>query len=173
MYFVSIVIGVILVISSLFLIRMEFNRAVNSQAQMIEQSRVYKDADLFQLLENLQLSIDEMNTAFYDIAQDLEGKYSLHEREIEDLNVAFNKLQHGLSDKTAPIMNNIDENIKTMTLIKEQKNEIEMPMEIQEEKTDKRSEIIRLRSRGFPIAQIAKDLDMGVGEVQLLLRLKQ
>ncbi len=173
MYFVSIIIGLILVISSLFMIRREFNKAVNSQAQMIEQSRVYKDADLFQLLENLQLSIDEMNTAFYDIAQDLEGKYSLHEKEIEDLNKALFQLQHHFSEKTAPTVNAIEQNIKVMAQIKEQKKDIEITREIHEEKTDKRSEIIRLRSRGIPIAQIAKDLDMGVGEVQLLMRLKQ
>lgn len=164
MYFVSIVIGLILVISSLFMIRREFNKAVNAQAQMIEQSRVYKDTDLFQLLENLQLSIDEMNTAFYDIAQDLEGKYSMHEKEIEDLNNAL---------KTSPIVNSIGENLKVMTEIKELKKDSDIIGKIQEEKSDKRSEIIRLRSRGIPIAQIAKDLDMGVGEVQLLLRLKQ
>jgi L-lactate utilization protein LutC len=173
MYFVSIVFGLILVISSLFMIRREFNRAVNTQAQMIEQSRVYKDADLFQLLENLQLSIDEMNTAFYDIAQDLEGKYSLHEKEIVDLNKALIQLQDRLSEKQAPMVNAVEENIKVMTQIKEQKKDMETTKEIREEKTDRRSEIIRLRSSGIPIAQIAKDLDMGVGEVQLLLRLKQ
>lgn len=173
MYFVSIVIGLILVISSLFMIRREFNRAVNTQAQMIEQSRVYKDADLFQLLENLQLSIDEMNTAFYDIAQDLEGKYSLHEKEIADLNMALIQLQGRLSEKQTPMVNAVEENIKVMTQIKEQKKDMETTKEIREEMTDRRSEIIRLRSSGVPIAQIAKDLDMGVGEVQLLLRLKQ
>ena len=173
MYFVSIVIGLILVISSLFMIRMEFNKAVNSQAQMIEQSRVYKDADLFQLLENLQLSIDEMNTAFYDIAQDLEGKYSLHEKEIQDLNETLNLLQQRFSEKTMPTVNVIEENIKVMTQLKEQKKDTGIEREIPAEKIDKRSEIIRLRSRGISIAQIAKDLDMGVGEVQLLLRLKQ
>ncbi|MDW7660975.1 MAG: hypothetical protein SCL54_06025 [Bacillota bacterium] len=173
MYFVSIVIGLILVISSLFMIRREFNKAVNSQAQMIEQSRVYKDADLFQLLENLQLSIDEMNTAFYDIAQDLEGKYSLHEKEIQDLNETLNLMQQRFSEKTKPTVNAIEENIKVMTQLKDQKNDTVIEREIHEEKIDKRSEIIRLRSRGIPIAQIAKDLDMGVGEVQLLLRLKQ
>lgn len=173
MYFVSIVIGLILVISSLFLIRWEFNKAVNSQAQMIEQSRVYKDSDLFQLLENLQLSIDEMNTAFYDIAQDLEGKYSLHEKEIEDLKKAMFQIQGRLSDKSTPVVNMVEENLKAMTQIKEIKKEIEATIEISPNKTDKRSEIIRLRSRGIPIAQIAKDLDIGVGEIQLLLRLKQ
>ncbi|MBE0450174.1 MAG: hypothetical protein IBX70_04920 [Clostridia bacterium] len=173
MYFVSIVIGLILVISSLFMMRREFNKAVNTQAQMIEQSKVYKDADLFQLLENLQLSIDEMNTAFYDIAHDLEGKYSLHEKEITDLRKTMNQLQKYLSEKQIQMGNAVEENIKVMTQIKEQKKDIETTMEISEEKTDRRSEIIRLRKSGIPIAQIAKDLDMGVGEVQLLLRLKQ
>jgi hypothetical protein len=114
-----------------------------------------------------------MNTAFYDIAQDLEGKYSLHEKEIQDLNETLNLMQQRFSEKTKPTVNTIEENIKVMTQLKDQKNEPVIEREIHEEKIDKRSEIIRLRSRGIPIAQIAKDLDMGVGEVQLLLRLKQ
>lgn len=173
MYFVSIVIGLIIVISSLFLIKMEFNKAVNTQAQMIEQSRVYKDADLFQLLENLQLSIDEMNTAFYDIAQDLEGKYSLHEKEIEDLKNALLHLNSKAPEKTLTIKDSLEDNLKVMTQIKERKIDAGFTEDQRDEKPDKRSEIIRLRSRGISIAQIAKDLDMGVGEVQLLLRLKQ
>jgi TolA-binding protein len=173
MYFVSIVIGLILVISSLFMIRKEFNRAINTQAQMIEQSKVYKESDLFQLLENLQLSIDEMNTAFYDIAQDLEGKYSLHEKEIEDLKAILKKYSARASENTSVKMNPVEENIKAMTEIKSQKKDNQIYEVIQDEKLDKRSEIIKLRSLGIPIAQIAKDLNMGVGEVQLLLRLKQ
>ncbi len=173
MYFVSIVIGLILVISSLFMIRREFNKAAITQAQMIEQSRVYKDADLFQLLENLQLSIDEMNIAFYDIAQDLEGKYSLHEKEIEELKKTLIQTKEFVSEKKSETKFSVEKNLKVMAEIKEQRNETELSEVCLDEKLDKRSEIIKLRSRGLPIAQIAKDLDMGVGEVQLLLRLKQ
>jgi len=85
----------------------------------------------------------------------------------------LNLLQHHFSEKTAPQVNAIEENIKVMTQLKEQKKDTGIEREIPAEKIDKRSEIIRLRSRGISIAQIAKDLDMGVGEVQLLLRLKQ
>ena len=94
MYIVSFVIGLIIVISSIFLIRHEFNKAIRSQKLLLEQSKVYKGSDLFDLLESLQTSIDDMNRAFYEIAGDLEGKYSVHEKEIQILNEQSLRIQN-------------------------------------------------------------------------------
>ena len=93
MYMVSFTIGLIIVISSLFLMRNELNRAIKKQEQILEQSKLYKEGDLFNLLEALQVSIDEMNRAFYEIADDLEGKYSIHEKEINDLAQLVNDIK--------------------------------------------------------------------------------
>ncbi len=145
MYFISFVIGLILVIGSLFLIRRELTRAVNIQNAMLEQSKFYRKDDLFETLENLKLSIDEMNHAFYDIANDLEGKYSLHEKDIHDLKMRLHEPRLDL---------NIPE-ISTPSKDEELINRITYE-----------------RSQGKTLMQIAKELDMGYGELQLLLQLK-
>ncbi len=206
MYLVSIIIGLIIVISSIFLIRSELNRAVRSQAMLLQQSRVYKDADLFELLESLQSSIDEMNRAFYDIANDLEGKYSIHEKEINLLNekvemhlsklanhekkiIAIEKV-FGNQTKQVPsksVKDNI-EHMNTITYSASQIDNRENISELTENKPairdpaisavdDSESEvltkIIELRSKGKTLPQIAKELGIGMGELQLLISLKK
>ena len=108
MYLVSFLIGLIIVISSIFLIRREFNQAVRSQKMLLNQSKVYKDTDLFELLEGLQLSIDEMNRAFYDIADDLEGKYSIHEKEIRLLEEAILDVKKTIAKLASTKKTNVD-----------------------------------------------------------------
>ena len=92
MYIVSFILGLIIVFSSIFLIRRELNRALLKQSQFIEHAKVYQQEDLFSMLETLQLSIDEMNRAFYDIANDMEGQMSIHQKEIEILQSEVQKL---------------------------------------------------------------------------------
>ena len=190
MYLVSFLIGLIIVISSIFLIRREFNRAVRSQKMLLDQSKVYKEADLFELLEGLQLSIDEMNRAFYDIADDLEGKYSIHEKEIRileetilDVKKAFAKLS--ITNKTidTPMQMSSKERIEQMNVnsIKskgESVNIVETSV-VEVNTLDKSTEtdlidrIIALRSQGKQLPQIAKELGIGMGELQLLISLKK
>lgn len=172
MFLVSFFIGLIVVISSIFLIRQEFNRAVRSQKMILEQSKVYKDEDLFALLESLQLSVDEMNRAFYEIAADLEGKYSVHEKEIELINNRLLSLQANKKQKTEDL--SIKAAIQAM-----QSN----PVSLSEKDTitpqnSSREDIlldkiIDMRSEGKPLNQIAKELGIGMGELQLLLTLKK
>jgi hypothetical protein len=172
MYFLSISLGLILVISSLFLIRYELNRALHTKAQIIEQSKVYKEEDLFNLLESMQVSIDEMNRAFYDIAADLEGKYSVHEKEIQDLQKLFIELKKLL--ETAQKSHEVEE--VTLNKANDQINfisespKIAIDLDIKE---SKRLEVHQLKRQGKSASQIARDLDMGIGEVQLLLKLNR
>lgn len=206
MYLISIIIGLIIVISSIFLIRSELNRAVRSQAMLLQQSRVYKDADLFELLESLQSSIDEMNRAFYDIADDLEGKYSIHEKEIHLLNekveMHLSKLANhekkiiviektfGAKSQQVPsksVKENID-HMNTIAYSASQKDYRENTSELTENQPAKSepaisvvddndsevlTKIIELRSKGKTLPQIAKELGIGMGELQLLISLKK
>ena len=191
MYLVSFLIGLIIVISSIFLIRREFNQAVRSQKMLLNQSKVYKDTDLFELLEGLQLSIDEMNRAFYDIADDLEGKYSIHEKEIRLLEEAILDVKKTIAKLASTKKTNVEtplqmssrERIEHMNEISvkvkgESVNVIETPIDVVNA-TDNRSEsdlidrIIALRSQGKQLPQIAKELGIGMGELQLLISLKK
>lgn len=172
MFLVSFFIGLIVVISSIFLIRQEFNRAVRSQKMILEQSKVYKDEDLFALLESLQLSVDEMNRAFYEIAADLEGKYSVHEKEIELINNRLLSLQANKKQKT--------EDLSTKAAIQAmQSNPVSLTEKdaITPQNSSREDilldKIIDMRSEGKPLNQIAKELGIGMGELQLLLTLKK
>jgi len=198
MYLVSFIIGLFIVISSVLLIRSELNRAVRSQALLLQQSRVYKDTDLFELLESLQSSIDEMNRAFYDIASDLEGKYSIHEKEIQILNdqakVHLSKLANhekkiiGLEKTTILPMpvKSVKDNIEQMNTnankatqteknasqIDRGENELSK-VAINDRDSEVLTKIIELRSMGKSLPQIAKELGIGMGELQLLISLKK
>ena len=192
MYIVSFIIGLIIVVSSIFLIRHEFNKAIRSQKTLLEQSRVYKGSDLFELLESMQLSIDEMNRAFYDIAGDLEGKYSIHEKELQLLSEKLEQLstitnqfnlirQMGTSERdnkiNAPEVKPLSEHIEKMKSIKlfEQNEPDEALAQSQflSEETEKMEKIVLLRSQGYTLPQIAKELGIGMGEIQLLINLKK
>lgn len=203
MYIVSFVIGLIIVISSIFLIRHEFNKAIRSQKTLLEQSRVYKGSDLFELLESMQLSIDEMNRAFYDIAGDLEGKYSIHEKELQLLTEKLEQLaavtnqfnltrQNAISDRESK-MNVTEEkplsaHIEKMkaqkllereayeedfNLMKFENSETTVQSASMSEDTEKMEKIVHLRSQGYTLPQIAKELGIGMGEIQLLINLKK
>lgn len=207
MYIVSFVIGLIIVVSSIFLIRYEFNKAVRNQALLLEQSKLYKNSDLFNMLESLQTSIDEMNRAFYDIASDLEGKYSIHEKEIEMINQMLETLKKQVvssnlgseisknisRDITKEVSNEIKININQMNKklaataelsadVKTYSNQVKEDIYIQKKEKEKNQntkeqelidQVIEMRSRGKTLAQIAKELGIGMGEIQLLLSLKK
>lgn len=163
MYIVSFVLGLIIVVSSIFLIRRELNRALLKQSQFIEQSKVYKQDDLFSMLEALQLSIDEMNRAFYDIAGELEGQLSIHQKEIELLQ------EHNRKHPESEQKPKTRERIEVMQAPTPSINN-DPPSQSEALIID---QIIEMRSRGLPLTQIAKELGIGMGELQLLLTLKK
>ena len=203
MYLVSITIGLIIIISSLFLIRKEFNRAVRSQSMLLEQAAFYKKDDLFNILETLQTTIDSMNQAFYDISGDLEGKYSIHEKElqllqsqVQDLiksNHALTKMTSSNSEasyirvgdnnkQSATTTQNISDHLKRMTQSMEmnkKNDEFEPLASSNQPSVQTRDEsaliekITTMRSQGLSLNQIAKELGIGMGEVQLLIQLKK
>lgn len=196
MYLVSFIIGLIVVISSIFLIRHELNKAVRQQAQLLEQSRLYKGADLFEMLENLQMSLDEMNRSFYEIADDLEGKYSIHEKEIQNISEYIESLKQSQSkikqerlsvkeqlvnmsfkpEKLETIDNAVRDPIKQPDYIQPETKPLVENKPLFEGKAEKNQQqlvdtITLLRSQGLTLTQIAKELDMGLGEIQLLIAL--
>jgi len=213
MYLVSILIGLVIVISSLFLMRREFNRAIRSQSLLLDQSSLYKDSDLFEILESLQSSIDGMNQAFYDIANDLEGKYSIQSKELELLqeksqaqemilntlsakikkNHLDNSVISGSFSDVNPLsrvknINSSPENtvddINSTKDIKTHVNDLneirknqarlkDITIDNTDEEQDLLEKITTLRSQGYTLNQIAKELEIGMGEIQLLIQLKK
>lgn len=203
MYFISLFIGLLIVGIALVLIRREFNRAIHSQSQLLEQAHFYKNEDLFELLESLQLSIDEMNRAFYEIASDLEEKYSLHEKEIELLQDAIEKTKQkaiqfheirgnlDMMDQSQPPISvphfsenskKEEENSEIVKNLPQDKDSVRYQKTIQNEKESAsigdehaalRARAVALRSEGKSLQQIAKTLGIGYGELQLLLLIRK
>ncbi len=187
MYIINIIAGLIIVISSLFMIRREMNRAYLKREQMLEHSKVYREEDLFKLLEDLQLSIDEMNRAFYEIAGDLEGKYAVHEKEIELISASIEAIKQNAVavdiKKEAKVATEAVSDIKKVVMHhrsvmhhnhksrEAEQPARELPVAFVAEELDVRSKVIELRSQGMSLKNIARELHIGMGEVQLLIQL--
>lgn len=73
MWFVAILAGVLSVLFGVLILRRELNTALRIAP------RAGGDAEEF------RRELEEMNSSFFDIANDLEGKYSVHEKQIQDM----------------------------------------------------------------------------------------
>lgn len=168
------------------MIRFELNRVILKREQLLEHSKVYKEEDLFALLESLQTSIDEMNSAFYEIASDLEGKYSQHEKEIQLLEEkVLTILTMPRGDEVLKGSPKKEPETKVYTpkshaekmdqlrqeVLVEAKEVADLPLVMDEQAMTLREKVIKRRSEGVPLKAIAKEFDMGIGELQLLIQL--
>ena len=198
MFVVSFIIGLVIVISSIFMLRRELNKATYTRSQLLEQSKVYNNEDLLRLLEDLQLSINDMNNSFYEIVNEIEGNVSLNGKEIEDLTKQVEFVMEKLKAQDAfkdHVKTEIRDNLKIMSNIKQATPsstssvlEIETIHETlkkpdvsaeklvldwkEQSKNDKTiAEITTLRSQGYSLTEIAKKLGMGMGEIQLLINM--
>lgn len=204
MFIVSIVIGVLIVLSAIFLLRREFLNAVQKQGVFMEQAKIYGNENLNALLLDLQKSIDDMNRAFYEIANDLEGKYSVHEKMISDLEKQWQNVAlqfEALSDNTytaSDSKKHTRETIKiyepTTPQVEFEENNFTTPVE---EKTpdfeddinerlsadenavfeslvadDDMNQILKLAEQGLDKRQIAREMGMGLGALDLMLKMK-
>ena len=106
-----------------------------------------------QYLRKVEEELDDLNAAYYEIVSDLEGKYSVHDKEIE-------LLQEKLETLNQPI--------KKGGLVHEERSE-----KVLDEQEKICIEAIRMRQAGQSLGQIAKALNMGVGELQLILKTKK
>ena len=97
--------------------------------------------------------VDDLNAAYYEIVSDLEGKYSIHDKEIEILQEKLEAIQ-------VPR--------KQVSAIKSAINEKEL-----DEQERICLEAVRMRQEGLSMGQIARELNMGIGELQLLLKTKR
>lgn len=226
MFILSIVSGVLIILSAVFLLRKEFLKAVKQQNVYLEQAKVFDKENLSVLLLDMQKSIDDMNQAFYDIANDLEGKYSIHERELMDVIKEVGTLSENIrkisnhvetlsgsvnqvSDRMEQVNIGVQEEkvlIDVAPLIQESTNaidvdldshipsenleyeentthvaqndvdnlEIQAPIPSRErshEDTEMIDKILSLAKLGYDKRQIAKELGMGLGALELIIKL--
>ncbi|MDO4799941.1 MAG: hypothetical protein Q4A52_05425 [Bacillota bacterium] len=71
--------GLLITLLAIVLLRRELNRSIRISARSAGG--------------NADARIDELNEAFFDIANDLEGKYSVHDKQIADLEAQLQELK--------------------------------------------------------------------------------
>jgi hypothetical protein len=159
--FVSISIGLFIAIFSLIMIRREVMKA--SFFKHVKLSDSISD-DVIKRIQAIEVSIEEMNQSYYDIVGDLEGKYSVHEKELEILENKMNEATQ-LAKELSRMLNYQGKEIASI-------REPVVQETITEETTETDSlqnEILRLHSLGYDEYQIAKKLNKGVREIKMIM----
>lgn len=158
--FVFFTIGILIIIVSIFFIVRQPDQT-DIQEEFIEN-----DDELVITIESLENIIDDINHTFNNTISEMEKKYELLESKIQhvDKKVLENYVNNLQSnDKiTDKYENNPNNNIDIKSYI-EKKNDVHC----------KHSKITELKNKGLSIQQIAKELDMGTGEVILILNLNK
>ncbi len=88
----SIIVGVTIVLVSTLLIRRELLRASRDQKRSFNSLSDENVDQVMQYLKKVEKELDDLNAAYYEIVSDLEGKYSVHDKEIELLQEKFETL---------------------------------------------------------------------------------
>jgi len=203
----SILLGASIVVGALFLLRREFKQAyfIGPKTES-NLSDVDTQASVLESIDKVEQGFMEMSEAFYDISGDLEGKYSVHEKElsllenrilalektVKEQEIHIKKLEKQMEkgpslkkkpEKIAEPTETIDK--KESLEIKEDAFDLESRIEYrgnpqneskevnEPEATDTKGQIIALRSKGYSLKQIAKELNIGLGEIQLILNMKR
>lgn len=137
---------------------------------------------LIEQMQALENKVDEMNQSFYDIVNDLEGKYSIHEKEIELLEERLKQT----SDMTKDINQLLNIQGKEIASIKapepekgrsvyqpSQEDDVKIFQPSVRPKSDEaevvKNEIIRLKALGYDEQAIARALGKGVREIKMLM----
>lgn len=161
MYIISFILGVIIVIISIFLIRNEFKKSLDFRLSNLGDFSDFEKRELVKKVEQLQKELDELNNSFYEITNDLEGKFSLNSRQIRKLK---EKVENDYSRNYKE--NEKDENIKEYNK-KEKDSKI---VNIANSKIDY-EEIKRLKNQNYTLNEIAKKLDVGIRELNIMMNL--
>lgn len=159
--FMSITIGLIITIFSFIMIRKEVMKA--SFFKHVKLSDSISD-DVIHRLQDIEHALEEMNQSYYDIVSDLEGKYSVHEKEIELLDHKLNDV-HEMSKDLSRMLNYQGKEIASIR----EPEPIEVPKRAVQSKETLKDEIARLVALGYDENQIAKKLNKGIREIRMIM----
>ena len=178
----SIILGIFIVIISLILLRKELQDSFFS----IKGNKTNNDnVVVYDEIVKIEEIINSMNEAFYDLIEDMEGRSSLHDFEIKSINEKVDKIEDelfSLKKEVQEIENikNKDENIILPEINKQAEDYIERESiegnyvgKHEKEDTNIKDKIVLLRSKGLSVSQIAKELGLGIGEINLILNMKK
>lgn len=177
-------VGILSVAGGVWILKREFDTAIRSiPTRNLDNT------------EAIRRELDELNSSFFDIANDLEGKYSVHEKQIRDMefiledytNRQIDKMKHRSVRRTdrspealPPFGDSSSPKDVPRQRIQEpvpeiadgaESDEMIPPQAIKREKILFR-DACKLLDEGLSMAEAAKVLEIGVGELQLILGMK-
>jgi len=218
----SIILGVLIVFISYLVFLREMKKSRNILENKYSFINDENTKEILKGLNRVDNIINDLNRAFYDIVSDLEGKYSIHDKEMELLHEKFEIIEKKIIDLELTSKNSkkkieiiekkekvSTENLKyknikeihqdTKSICKKQDTELIYEKQDVDEKNANqissnskneydnlklstlnnfekeliRKKIIELRRNGYTLSQIAKKLEIGIGELQLVLNIKK
>lgn len=157
---------------------------------------------IIKYLDDMEVQINGMNEAFYDLISDLEGSYSVHEKEISLMAERLKKMEGQMSMLTSEVRIEMPatelkntKKVKAYQASNDRMTYRSEPM-MQEvapafrnrtesaappnkgmlglsppEAIAMKQKILELRKEGKNLSQIAKELNVGIGELQLFIKL--
>lgn len=201
--------GLGLAIWSLYLIRKDIERGNIELTKGLSGVSDHNLERIVHYLDELEKQMADMNIAFYDLVSDLEGNFSVHDKELQLMSERVEKMEKQLKMLTSEVriehpvsgvqpakvhsqkikayhqeVNKVPETPKQTErpLAKEGlESEVKAPMGetsqakmltlSPDEAHFMKQRILALRKEGKSLAQIAKALDVGLGELQLFIKL--
>lgn len=190
--------GLGLIIWSLYLIKREIEKGNLSVTRSIESFDDSSAKQLLLVLDDLEKQINDMNQSFYELVSDLEGSFSIHDKELQLLTERMSAIEKQLGHVTSeikitnvttevsqpkskvsqsykakeriPVVNSINEHLEKMNAQVENSSRAVHSLS-PEESTQLKQKIVQLRKEGHNLSQIAKILNIGMGELQLFIKL--
>lgn len=175
------IIGILIIIISIIFITNQSNKS------NVSEEFLKKDDELVITIESLENIIGDINHTFNDTIKEIEKRYEELDSKIQHVdekviekyrdrdaaNLQYrtnyeNNLNYDIDDQNPPLQSDMDEQnkeINNKTHIKDDGEKKNEALSI------KASQIIELKDRGLSAQQIAKELNIGTGEVMLILNL--
>tara|TARA_B100000965_G_scaffold390022_1_gene396393 strand:- start:375 stop:770 length:396 start_codon:yes stop_codon:yes gene_type:complete len=125
------------------------------------------DDELVITIESLENIINDINHTFNATINEMEKKYELLETKIKHVDEKVLENYVTSLQSSDEINNNYENNANNNIDIKNYIEKKNNPL------NDKHLKIIELKDKGLSIQQIAKELNMGTGEVILILNLRR
>lgn len=194
--FLIMFLGLGLVIWSLYSIRRDIEKG---NLELTKGLSGVSDKNLEKIiyyLDELEKQMNDMNAAFYDLVSDLEGSYSVHDKEIELLTERLQLMEKQLNAAKTETRNVQPKKETQMRALKPEEAAVlahlsaNEPVEesysepepaepakastiglTPEEANAMKQRILSLRKEGHSLSQIAKILNVGMGELQLFIKL--
>jgi len=177
--------GAIIVFIALFYMKKEMKKIIVEKSFRFNGVSDENVREILEHLETVEDDLDKMNESYYEIVNDLEGKYSVHEKEIEILQNEFENMEEIQKIEDIKKMcemlieNKLNDHLKNHGEGKSENEvstditkEISVPTQSSLEGLSKREKIYKLSKNGLGINQIARELDLGTGEIKLILNLQ-